>query len=53
MLDQYKVEENKKMCLQRNRLPSGMEACTKKQEVQNTEVERRLLGKNIRLVLKE
>ena len=28
----------------------GMEACTKKREVQSTKVGRRLLGKNLRLV---
>ena len=28
----------------------GMETCTKKQEVQDTKVERRFLGKNLRLV---
>ena len=36
--------------LKRQRLPAGMEACTEKQEVQDTKVERRLLGKNLRFV---
>ena len=36
--------------LQRQRLPVGMEAGTKKQHIKDTQVERRLLGKNLRLV---
>ena len=39
VLHKYKVDDS-----------LGMEACTKKQEVQNTKVERRLLGKNFRFV---
>ena len=35
---------------QRQRLPAGMEACTKKQKIQDTNVRRRLLGKNLRFV---
>ena len=36
--------------LQRQMLSAGMEARTKKQQVQEKKVERRLLGKNLRLV---
>ena len=36
--------------LQRRRLPAGMEARTKKQQIQDTKVVRRLLGKNLRFV---
>ena len=39
-----------KRCLQRQRLFIGMVACTKKQEVLNTKVVRRLLGEKLRLV---
>ena len=44
VLDKYKVS------IHRKRLFLGIEACTKKQEVQNTKVSRRLLGKNFLLV---
>ena len=43
VLDKYKVEEG----VQRQRLLLGMEACTKKQDVQDTKLERRLLGKDL------
>ena len=49
-LDKYKVEDRKKRGLQRQRFPGGMDACTKKQKEQDTEVGRRLLGKNLRFV---
>ena len=50
VVDKYKVEKSKKRGLQRQRRSVGMEACTRKQKVQGTKVERRLLGKNLHLV---
>ena len=51
VLDKYKVEDSKREAgLPRQRLFFGMEACTKKQELQDTKLERRLLGKNLRFV---
>ena len=41
---------HQKRGLQKQRLPAGMVACTKKQKIQDEIVERRLLGKNIRFV---
>ena len=49
VLDKYKVEDSKREAY-RGRGTAGMEACTKKQKIQDTKVERRLLGKNLRLV---
>ena len=47
MLEEFGGQER---CLQRQRFFFGrMEACAKKQEVQNMKVVRRLLGKNFRL----
>ena len=48
--DKYKVEGSKKRGLQKQRQPAGMEACAKKQEVQDAQMGRKLLGKNLRLV---
>ena len=49
VLDKYKVEDSiREAC--RGRLSAGMEACTKKQKIQDTKGGRRLLGKNLRLV---
>ena len=45
VLDKYKVEDRKR-CVQEQRHSLGLEACAKKQEVWNTKVRRRLLGKN-------
>ena len=47
---QVRGREQQKRGSQRQKLLFGMKACTKKQEVQDTKVERRLLGKNLRLV---
>ena len=41
---------SRKSCKFFERLSAGMEVCKKKQKIQNKEVERRLLGKNLRLV---
>ena len=51
-LDKYKVDNsNNFACRSRGSFFwVGMEACTKKQEVQDTKVGRRLLGRNFRLV---
>ena len=40
VLDKYKVEDSKREALPRQRLFLGMEACTKKQEVQDTKMEK-------------
>ena len=48
VLDKYKVQQ--KRCFQRQRLLFGMEACTRRQEVQDAKVVRRLLGKIFRFV---
>ena len=50
VLDKYKVEDSKREAYRGRFSFFGIVACTKKQEVQDTKVERRLLGKNLRLV---
>ena len=50
VVDKYKVEDSKKRGLQRQRRPAGLEGGAQKQEIQKKKVERRLLGKNLRLV---
>ena len=47
---QVQGRRQQKRGLQRQRFSTGMEACTKKQQIQDTKVEVRLLGKNLRLV---
>ena len=50
VLDTYKVEDSKRGAYGARDSSLGMEACAKKQEVQNTKVVKRLLGKNLRFV---
>ena len=50
VLDKYKVDDSKREAYRGRGSPVGMEACTKKQKLQVTKVERRLLGKNLRHV---
>ena len=50
VLDKYKVDDSKRGAYRGKGSLFWNEACTKKQEAQNTKVERRLLGKNFLLV---
>ena len=48
--EQVQGRGQQKTGLQRQRLPAGMKACAKKQQIQDKKVVRRLLGKDFRLV---
>ena len=50
VLDKYKVEESKEEAFRGGGAPFGMEDGTRKHEIQNMEVERRLLGKKFLVV---
>ena len=50
VLDKSKVEDSKRGAYRSRGLLFWNEACTKKHQVRNTKMRRRLLGKNLRLV---